>query len=89
MRSIVFVAPTLVPFVTLASYSAFGNELTLEMTFLTISFISVLRFPLLLIPQSYAFYFEVNPCPNTHTHTPLSCFSCSPPSLGHSGQELQ
>ena len=60
MRSIVFVAPTLVPFVTLASFSAFGNELTLEKTFLTISFISILRFPLLLIPQSYAYYFEVS-----------------------------
>ena len=51
-------SPPAVPFITLAAYHAFGNTLTLEATFLTFSFISILRFPLLLIPHSYSLFFE-------------------------------
>eukprot|EP00040_Diaphanoeca_grandis_P032579 m.197814 g.197814 ORF g.197814 m.197814 type:complete len:1463 (-) comp32668_c0_seq4:261-4649(-) len=59
MRTILFIAPTLVPFVTMVTYEALGNTLTLEVTFLTISFVSILRFPLLLIPTAYSLYFEM------------------------------
>jgi hypothetical protein len=40
---------------------ALGNELTLETTFLIFSFVSIIRFPLLLIPHAFSLYFEVSP----------------------------
>jgi ABC-type multidrug transport system fused ATPase/permease subunit len=58
MRTMLFVMPTIVPFVTLAAYQALGHDLTIEVTFVTFSFISILRFPLLLIPHAFSLFYE-------------------------------
>ena len=58
MRAVLYFMPSLVPYITLITYVALGNELTLEVTFLTFSFISILRFPLLLIPHAFSLLFE-------------------------------
>ena len=49
-----FIAPPLVGFVTLAVYVALGNELTLATAFSTLSYINIVRFPLLLIPMAFS-----------------------------------
>lgn len=54
MRTVLFVAPSIVGAVTLAVYVALGNSLTLETAFSTLSYINIVRFPLLLIPNAFA-----------------------------------
>lgn len=58
MRASQFTAPSVVTLATLASYVALGNELTLEVSFLTLTFVGVLRFPTLLIPHAASLFFE-------------------------------
>eukprot|EP00041_Stephanoeca_diplocostata_P026627 m.720956 g.720956 ORF g.720956 m.720956 type:complete len:1460 (+) comp23010_c0_seq3:362-4741(+) len=59
IRAVLFVAPALIPSTTIAVYVALGHELTLEVTFLAISFFSIVRFPTLIIPMAYSMYHEM------------------------------
>ena len=58
MRTINFLLAPFVGFVTLWVYVALGNTLSLETSFMTLSFFNILRFPLLLIPHAVALLFE-------------------------------
>ena len=58
MRTTNFLLAPIVGFVTLWAYASFGNELTLETSFMVLSFINILRFPLLLIPHAVALLAE-------------------------------
>ena len=53
-RSIQFIMPSIVVFSTVATFAALNgtSELTLDIVFLVISFVGILRFPLLLIPHA-------------------------------------
>eukprot|EP00038_Savillea_parva_P006061 m.161407 g.161407 ORF g.161407 m.161407 type:complete len:1586 (+) comp12073_c0_seq1:309-5066(+) len=59
MRAILFMAPALIPGATLMAYVAFGNKLTLDVAFLAISFFATVRFPTLIIPMAYSYFFEM------------------------------
>lgn len=58
LLAVLFVAPTIVGFATLGVYVLLGNTLTLSTALSTLTYIAVVRFPLLLIPQAYSLLAE-------------------------------
>ena len=54
MRASTYVMPSIVTFVTLTTFTLLGGELTLAIVMMTMTFITAIRFPLMIMPNAIA-----------------------------------